>query len=1226
MRFLSRRQKGVAVVGRSNRQAVTELLRRAGHVEALEDRRYFAAQVSLDMTGVPTPTVLAGGNIQYTITVVNKGTDFASNVVITDQFFSTPTAGQVDYAPPASLPFPRFAAVEQIGGPTFTITRAPGVATFTIGQLNTQVPATFVITLQASINAPDNTLITNTATVSRSESAGDVDPTFDNTATVLTTVDRQSDVAIAKVLLPIQNAPATVDPNSVVAGLDATYEITVTNNGPNAADNVLLSDITPALTTYVSFFQTAGPAFIIAPDITRPLPPVGQAGTVQASIVSLPVGSSAVFQLTLHVASSAPDDKQVNQTATVSTTTFDANITNNQITQTAEIQIMTDIQVVSSPDKTIKTIEGTFFPYTFSIYNKGPSDAQGVAFTWTTPNTPPVADPGDLRPDDRLVYDRYGPYGSSFEYVTGPAFTVTVPPRPPARPRGTYNGSITTLPAGVGSTYQFFVGTPQQQDFVQNSTGSTASPDVDTTNNAYTDRFHVYDAPLIVQTVPNIQSNATQPLDVQVMTFTDTNAWPGNNFTLPYPNPGGRYDESFDFLATVNWGDNTASAAVISTDGLGTYHVTAQHTYANPGAYAVRVLGTGDGESVALGDSVALVGNAPRGGSQVGGLKFTENLTETKKIGAFAAGNAAAGTTFAALITWGDGTAATTGTLTAVGNGVYNITGTHKYLDQGTYTGNIRITGSDGIVNNLPMVVVVDDLSVIAVPVNVSAQQNIPITNVAVATFTDPGGADAVSTYQAQINWGDGTGLSNGIISYNAGTGIFTVRGSHTFTNTGNFTMTVTIAHGTAPNTVVNPVATVSVGPPVPPVSATASNFTAPLNVASSPTVATFTDPAGADVIANYTATIDWGDGTPATPGVITAGTGGSFLVGGTHTYTALGTYNLTVTITHLTSAATIVNPVGTVINPADPVTATPVNVTATTGVPATNVLVATFKDPNGAGALANYAAVIDWGDGTPTSAGTITYNATTQTFSVVGTHTFAAAGTYNMIVKISRVGSLDATVNPVATVADPSSITSVTGATINGVEGTQLTNVTVGSFVTSNLLATTTSFTAVINWGDGTATSVGTLVKTGNGMFAVRGTHLYKNDGKYNIVVTVTPTGQTARTINSIANIADAPLSGVKVTFSATKNVQFTNKLVGSFSDGNVYDLTPGEYAVTIAWGDSTATSTGTVTYNTTTKRWDIKGTHKYAKASPTGGFVLTITVKDGTQQIKINSVAIVT
>ena len=47
-------------------------------------------------------------------------------------------------------------------------------------------------------------------------------------------------------------------PSSVTAGTTATYTITITNNGPSSAQGVVLTDLLPSGSTFVSMTQTAG--------------------------------------------------------------------------------------------------------------------------------------------------------------------------------------------------------------------------------------------------------------------------------------------------------------------------------------------------------------------------------------------------------------------------------------------------------------------------------------------------------------------------------------------------------------------------------------------------------------------------------------------------------------------------------------------------------------------------------------------------------------------------------------------------------------------------------------------------------------------------------------------------------------------------------------------------------------------------------------------------------
>ena len=86
-----------------------------------------------------------------------------------------------------------------------------------------------------------------------------------------------------------------------------------------------------------------------------------------------------------------------------------------------------------------------------------------------------------------------------------------------------------------------------------------------------------------------------------------------------------------------------------------------------------------------------------------------------------------------------------------------------------------------------------------------------------------------------------------------------------------------------------------------------------------------------------------------------------------------------------------------------------------------------------------------------------------------------------------------------------------------------------VASFHDSNPNDPASSFSAVINWGDGTPTTSGTITGSA-GNFSVTGTHSYAEASKtpYNVSVTITgPGGQT--TAQSTAQVGDAPLAAAQ-------------------------------------------------------------------------------------------------
>jgi hypothetical protein len=78
----------------------------------------------------------------------------------------------------------------------------------------------------------------------------------------------------------------------------------------------------------------------------------------------------------------------------------------------------------------------------------------------------------------------------------------------------------------------------------------------------------------------------------------------------------------------------------------------------------------------------------------------------------------------------------------------------------------------------------------------------LPIRTQTVATFTDPGGPEALADYSASINWGDNTTPSSGTISLPVN-GVFTIQGNHPYTQVGTYPITVTIHHDSASDIMV---------------------------------------------------------------------------------------------------------------------------------------------------------------------------------------------------------------------------------------------------------------------------------------------------------------------------------------------------------------------------------------------------------------------------------------
>ena len=167
-------------------------------------------------------------------------------------------------------------------------------------------------------------------------------------------------------------------------------------------------------------------------------------------------------------------------------------------------------------------------------------------------------------------------------------------------------------------------------------------------------------------------------------------------------------------------------------------------------------------------------------------------------------------------------------------------------------------------------------------------------------TFTDPG----ADTWVATVDWGDGTPVEPITLSPPVGPALpGTFDMEHTYADNDVYTVTVTVTDdddGVGSDSFV-----VTVNNVAPTVDAGADDTVDEGTLY--PYVATFTDPgfdcAPCGTAEDFTATIDWGDGTGTEPLTIdeTAGSPGTLTQGtasGSHTFADNGVYTVTVTVT----------------------------------------------------------------------------------------------------------------------------------------------------------------------------------------------------------------------------------------------------------------------------------------------------------------------------------------
>jgi uncharacterized repeat protein (TIGR01451 family) len=253
-----------------------------------------SADLSISKTDSPDP-VVTGANVTYTITVTNNGPATAQSVVVTDNL-------------PSNVTFVSCAATGSGACNGTGNSQTVNFASLTAGSSQT-------ITLVATANGPAGTPISNTASVS----SGTTDPnSANNSATATTDVNNPTfaDLAIQK-----SDSPDPVYPTQTL-----TYTLAVTNNGPDTAQSVVVTDTLPSNVTFVDCASNQGG--VCGGTSTAP--------TITFS--SLANGVTATITLHVTVNSSVTANTVITNTASVTSATSDSNPNNNSDSEDTTVQ------------------------------------------------------------------------------------------------------------------------------------------------------------------------------------------------------------------------------------------------------------------------------------------------------------------------------------------------------------------------------------------------------------------------------------------------------------------------------------------------------------------------------------------------------------------------------------------------------------------------------------------------------------------------------------------------------------------------------------------------------------------------------------------------------------------------------------------------------------------------------------------------------------------------
>ena len=522
---------------------------------------------------------------------------------------------------------------------------------------------------------------------------------------------------------------------------------------------------------------------------------------------------------------------------------------------------------------------------------------------------------------------------------------------------------------------------------------------------------------------------------------------------------------------TINWGDNASSQGTVSQNLDGSLTVSGSHTYTQTGPFTLTVTATEDiFTSQGIGQALVQVPLAV----QVNTIQASANVLFNGPVATISGANMASDT--AATINWGDGFPSTTGTISGSGN-TLTVSGSHIYSQGGTFTLTVTATegtrsaqGTGQAIAQPALAVEVDTIQPVATV----------LFSGAVAIIS---GATSTSDTMATIIWGDNMATPGTIVANPDGT--LTVSGTHTYATAGPFTLTVTATEGSR-NAQGTGQALVQV-----PLAIQVSTIQASANVSFSGPVATIS---GANSASDTTATINWGDGTPATQGTI-SGSGNTLTVNGGHMYSQGGTFTLTVSAAEGTRSAHSSGQA--IVHPALAVEVATIQAAAS--LPFSGV-VAIISGVNSA---TDTTATINWGDGSASTAATVVANPD-GTLTVSGRHTYATVGPFHLTVSATEA-SRSAQDTGQAIVQAPLIVQ------VNTIQAT-------ATFPFSGPIATITGAnnagdtTVTIYWGDGTSSSPDSLSTNPDGSLTVNGTHTYSNPGTFPLTVTATEVTRTGQ------------------------------------------------------------------------------------------------------------------